>query len=150
MNFPAGIKVVLILAALASASGCSSNVGPAVYKEVSRVKSPDSRYDAVLISIRHDVLGNNDHLLYIVPSGRVFNEKDSAFNRSYLTIRCFKGLEITWREKQLLEIGFEQALIDDYRNCANVTENIESPTVIELRLAPRAPSALPEPCPCGK
>ena len=115
-----------------------------------RVKSPDAKFEAVLISAWTDAPGNNSHLLYIVPAGRKFDKNDAAFGRSYLNILCFEGVQLVWKEPQTLEVQYREAHIAEFRNCANLTENPDSPYIVELRLAPQGASALPGRCPCLK
>ena len=121
-----------------------------IYEEVMRVKSPDAKFEAVLVSAAGHVIGNNSHLLYIVPAGRKLDKNVAAFGRSYLSVRCFEGLKLVWREAKILEVQYQEALIDEFRNCANLTENPDSPHVIELRLVPQGTSTLPRRCPCLK
>jgi hypothetical protein len=150
MNNVAAIVAGLILLAACLLAGCNRGYGETTYEEVMRVKSQDGKFDAVLISAWTDVIGNNSHLLYIVPAGSKFNKNDAAFGRSYLSVRCFEGLKLVWRESKMLEVQYQEALIDEFRNCANVTENPDSPHVLELRLSPQGASALPDKCPCLK
>ena len=150
MNKIAVVISSLTLVAICVLVGCNRGYGETTYEEVMRVKSPDAKFDAVLISAVTDVIGNNSHLLYIVPSGRKFNKSNAAFARSYLNVRCFEGFQLVWKGSKVLEVQYQEALIDEFRNCANLTENTDSPYVVELRLAPQAASALPGQCPCLK
>ncbi len=129
-------------------AGCNRGFGETIYEEVMRVKSPDAKFEAVLISAWTDAPGNNSHFLYIVPAGRKFDEKDPAFARSYLNILCFEGVRLIWKESKLLEIQYNEGHIAEFRNCANLTENPDSAYVVELRLAPQGVWALPKRCPC--
>lgn len=142
--------VCLLLISVCILCTCSASGEGTTYEEVMRVRSPDGRHEAVIISVIGHVLGNNSHLLYIVPAGRKFDKKDSSFTRSYLSIRCFDGLQLIWRDPNILEIQYKEALIDEFRNCANLTEKPDSPYVVELRLAPISTWALPKRCPCLK
>lgn len=150
MNKVTAIVAGLILLATCLSAGCNRRNGEMIYEEVMRVKSPDEKVEAVLVSTVGHVIGNNSHLLYIVPAGRKYDRSDAAFGRSYLSARCFENLKLVWREAQTLEVQYQEALIDEFRNCANLTDNPEQPHVIELRLAPQGASALPSRCPCLK
>jgi hypothetical protein len=115
-----------------------------------RTKSPDNKYEAVLVSAMTDVVGNNSHYLYVIPAGRKFDIKDASFSRRYLNIRCFEGLRIIWETPKILEVQYKEALIEEFRNCVNLTENADAPFIVELRLTPLTTSALPNDCPCLK
>ena len=150
MNKVAAVVTGPIILAVCLLAGCNRGDGETTYEEVMRVKSPDAKFEAVLISATTDVIGNNSNLLYIVPAGRAFDKNDPAFARSYLNILCFEGVELVWKESRMLEIQYKEAHIAEFRNCANLTENPDSPYVVELRLAPQGALALPSRCPCVK
>lgn len=144
------LLMVFLLIPIYLQSACMKATGETTYEEITRIKSSDNKYEAVLVSATTDVIGNNSHYLYIVPTGRKFDVKDVNFSRRYLNIRCFEGLQLIWQDPKILEVQYKEALIEEFRNCVNLTEDPESPFIVELRLTPLTTFALPGNCPCLK
>jgi hypothetical protein len=148
MNKAAAVVTIHVALAICLLAGCNHRNDEGTYEEVMRVKSPDAKFKAVLFSYVGHVLGNNIHYLYTVPAGRKFDKNDAAFARSYLTVHCFESLILVWKESKMLEVQYREALIDEFRNCANLTDNPDVSHIIELRLAPQMASALPSDTTC--
>lgn len=75
-------------------------------------------------------------MLYLVPAGarlRVKEEGDCIFAADHI-----KGLNIHWKEPQLLEIQYDEARIFQFKNFWQSAEVQNFRYVLEIRLGPTA------------
>jgi hypothetical protein len=111
--------------------------------EESRVTSPDGQFDAVMI--REDgggAAGRWEWYVYIVAKGNVVDESEghAVFNAGTLT-----GEKLVWGQEHLLEIRYDIAYINQFRNLWGSYEIHNSGGMgehdyfVEIRLVPSRP-----------
>ncbi len=129
----------IVFAALLSAagviSGCFFGGGLCSYEEISRVKSPDSFVDAVLVQSNCGATTPYGYLLCIVPTGGKYKKDEYLLNADHVD-----GLEIHWRQPKLLEIRYREARIFHFSNFWHTREVQDFAYVVELRLVPSSPT----------
>ena len=105
-----------------------------------RVASPDGRLDAVMIREMYGgAVGGIEWRVYIVPRGLAVPSKyqNPVFGASDLTAE-----KLVWLQPHLLEIGYDRAAIEGFRNLwaldevDNVGSSGEGDYFVEIRLAP--------------
>jgi hypothetical protein len=108
--------------------------------ELSRVTSPDGAFDAVLITEGYGgAVGGVDWFAYIVRKGQPapIGPAKAFFDASDL-----EGGKLTWRYPHLVEIHFDRAHIESFRNVwglheiEDVGSAGEREYFVEIRLAP--------------
>jgi hypothetical protein len=133
------ICVYATLGAMVSCTGRASNARV----EEARVSSPDGRFDAVLTreSTAGGALGSLIWNVFIVPKGDAApsDEKYSLFSASVL-----RGQKLAWKQNHLLEVHFDIAEIQEFRNIwgTNESENRgwrKGDYLAEVRLVPSSP-----------
>jgi len=134
------------IAALAVAlCGCGptavvpSLAGSWEYKEVKRIKSPDSVVEAVLLTGDAGATTASTTFLYLVPAGSRLDRKSEEknnLNRSVFVADHLSNLTIVWKSPRLVEIGYEEARIHHFENRWYHRDIQDYHYVVELRLAP--------------
>jgi hypothetical protein len=134
---------VLTIALLAflffALSGCGvvPTSGPLSSDEEERVTSPDGLLDAILL--REDgggAAGGWEWYVYIAARGKPAEEGSAhlIFNAGTLT-----GEKLVWRQQHLLEIQYNIADINQFRNLAvahPIVNGVQQDYLVEIRLAP--------------
>ena len=124
-------------------SGQTSKTGIFLGSEESRVTSPDGQLDAVII--REDgggAAGGWEWYVYIVAKGSGVDESKAhpVFNAGTLTDE-----KVVWSQEHLLEIHYDIAVINQFRNIWGSDEmqddgsTGESHRFVEIRLVPSHP-----------
>jgi hypothetical protein len=115
-----------------------------VRKEEMRIIDPDAPFDAVVIGDYYGgAMGGIDWSIYIVPRGKtVSDQQKPVFEASTLD-----GEKLVWRERHVLEVHYDLASIEGFRNvwCSDEIQRVSGPEsdyCIEIRLAP--PNGDPE------
>jgi hypothetical protein len=129
------------LCLLAGCSGGSSGpVGGGARVEEVRVASPDGRYDALITreSIG-GVLGGVYWNVFIVPKGASAAKEDDR--NTILNAAVLRGEKLVWKQGHLLEIHYDMAHIEQFRNLwgSNELEGRgprEGDYLVEARLVP--------------
>jgi hypothetical protein len=101
--------------------------------EEARATSPDQRFDAVVLRESYGgAAGGIEWFVFIVPKGKSPTFGWSRFNSFILEAATVSGLRLSWRGASLLEIGYERASIEYFRN-TEFTGRADP--IIEIRLA---------------
>jgi|HubBroStandDraft_6_1064221.scaffolds.fasta_scaffold329918_1 hypothetical protein len=130
------LGTAIVVCVLASCEGRTYNK----WVEEARVTSPDDRFDAVITREESPggAMGNLYWNVFIVPKGAAVpkDEKHTLF-----TADSLRGEKLVWTRKHLLDIHYDFAEIDGFRN--NWGENEvkdrgwrEGDYLVEVRLVP--------------
>ena len=126
-----GIATVLLsLTALFALRACAGDVS---IKEWKRVRSPDGRVDAVVLSSGGGgALGSDVFWVTLVPAGTgVTGKENDVFNAMHVN-----PLNIRWLEPRVVEIAYGHAVISGFVNHwsdSRVSGTLEAPVEIRLR-----------------
>jgi hypothetical protein len=101
-------------------------------EEISRVSSPDSVVDAVLVEVNGGATTSTEYYLYIVPKGEKYKKGYQS-----LVIDHDKGLKIFWKQDKFLVIEYDEGRILQFRNYWEAREVQNFKYVVELRLVPK-------------
>ena len=133
--------VAIILCFLTSCVGRTNT-----WVEESRVTSPDDRFDAVITreASPGGVLGSLYWNIFIVPKGAPAPKNDK---HTLFTADVLRGEKLVWTQKHLLDIHYDFAEIDEFRNNwgENEVQDRESRRgdyLVEVRLVPSADFSL--------
>ncbi len=108
--------------------------------QVIRVTSPDGKLDAVMVREMYGgAVGGTEWYVYIVPKSvsGPSDRQDPVFDASDLTAE-----RLVWQQPHLLEIGYDRAAIEKFRNLwaldevESVGSSGEGDYFVEIRLAP--------------
>jgi hypothetical protein len=116
-----------------------------MFEEVWRSSSPDGKVDAVLMNYDAGATTSLIEMLYLVPAGQKITRWDMKLQNYTPVFRAdhTQGRTITWSGKQLLEIKYEKARINHFRNHAYPLAREGSYDVVEIRETPlTAPPSL--------
>ncbi len=138
MNTRLAIPLFFILLVL-FADGCS----PCEYEEVMRIKSPDSKVEAVHVRGNCGATTPFTENVFIVPLGDKTPEPKADY--AMFLADHTDGLKIVWRELKILEIHYNQARIFKFTNFWHSKKVDDFSYVVEIRLVPLKPDfSLPE------
>jgi hypothetical protein len=143
------LRITYALGAAALIALCLSGCGKATlagkweYTEVKRIRAPDSLVDAVIAWGTSGATDPGTTYVYLVPAGDALSnpgETKPVFEAEYL-----KGFKVQWTGRNLLEIGYEKAMISSFMNYWYSRKVEKYRHVVEVRLEPARPnvSALP-------
>jgi hypothetical protein len=118
------------LAVLFLSAGCSAFVPG---DEISRVTSPDSVVDAVLVEVDGGALSSNEQILYIVPKGEKYEKGHELFVGDHI-----EGLKVFWKQDKFLVIQYDQGRVFRFSSFWESREVQNFRYVVELRLMPTA------------
>jgi hypothetical protein len=109
------LRCFAVIAGLCFSVGCDGTLaGKWEYREIARVKSPDSPYEAVVVEGGGGATTSTVTSVYIVPSGSRIHEKDRE--RSLFDADHMSGFELKWASADLLQIHYIEARIMGFRN----------------------------------
>jgi hypothetical protein len=140
---PRHLRTAIIMLAMSLGfCSCRAHSVESQSDEVMRVSSPDGRIDAVAIYESYDgAIGGFEWRVYLVTKGKkVTKELKPLFVASTLA-----GEKLKWRQDHLLEIKYDLAHIESFRNLwglsevENVGSTGERDYYVEVRLAPSTP-----------
>jgi hypothetical protein len=104
--------------------------------EEARATSPDQRFDAVVLRESYGgAAGGIEWFVFIVPKGETPIFGWGRFYNFILEAASVSGLRLSWHDSRLLEIGYDRASIEYFRN---VEFTGRSTPLIEIRLATQA------------
>jgi hypothetical protein len=117
-------------------TGCGEQTlaGKWEYKEVNRIKSPDSLVDALVIEGDAGATTSTATSVYLVPVGGSVDPEDRL--RSLFTADHLKNFAIEWKEPKLLEIRYDEGRIFGFMNFWSSREVQQFHYVVEIKLAP--------------
>lgn len=144
--------ILIILCELFFLAGCGSrqistnndeafSLMKPVSKEIMRVKSPDSKVDAVVITRDVGATSAEATFIYLIPHGRKINENDddnTVFIGDYV-----KNLNVLWSEWRFLEIHYDEARISKFKNYWESQEVDDYHYHVEIKLFPKEGNSLP-------
>ena len=132
LNFLSTLGLLLCVLPL---SGCSL-AGSWVYKESQRIASPDGQTDAVIITGDAGAVTRTQTYVVITAIHGVVDTKtinrDAAFRGNHM-----KNFKVVWLKPDLLEIQYDEALIDGFSNLRYVRRGSRLDPV-EIRLSPQS------------
>lgn len=105
--------------------------------EISRLKSPDSMVEAVLIRTNAGATTSYGYHLYIIPFGKKIKNEYEVFRADRVD-----SLDIYWKENNFLEIKFKKAQIFNFKNFWFSKEVQNYRYIVEIRLMPLDPHSL--------
>ena len=137
--FVAGIAVAVFVGARLNAIA-SRSVFPMQYREVGRAVSPDGVVEAVLVETDCGVPCSVGCAVRIVPKGM---KASTGLPEPVFLAQYIVNPRIRWLEPHLLEVAFDKALINSFRNIeyplAHSGEKGSFRYMVEIRLAPSSP-----------
>jgi hypothetical protein len=111
--------------------------------EEARATSPDGRFDAVITreASPGGALGSLYWNVFIIPKGDAAPKEDK---HSLFTATVMRGEKLVWKQNHLLEIHYDIAEIEEFRNFWGSNEvqdrgEREGDYLAELRLVPSSP-----------
>lgn len=133
------VKITCVLVFIACAwclAGCFNLAGDWVFKEVGRIKSPDGQVEALIVTGEAGATTSLETLVLIVePGGQVKTQKllnsKAMFRASHL-----KNFKVVWKEPKLLEIQYDEARIDQFKNLWESWKGRDMSYAVEVRLNP--------------
>lgn len=139
LKFTSMATVAVALCACSPSAIVSSLAGDWEYKEVKRIKSPDSTVEAVLLTGDAGATTATTTFLYLVPAGSRLDPKKEAednLNKDVFVADHLSNLTVAWKNPRLIEIGYEEARIHHFQNIWSHRDVRYYRYVVELRLAP--------------
>lgn len=116
-------------------TGCSL-AGGWVYKEAQRIASPDGQTEAVIVTGDAGAVTRTETYVVITAIHGVVDtktiNKDAAFSGNHM-----KNFKVVWLKPDLLEIQYDEALIDGFSNLRYVRRSGRLDGV-EIRLSPQS------------
>lgn len=130
------IRQLCLVGCMLYFAGCFNIAGSWEFQEKTRIKSPDSEVEAVVLTGDAGATTSTVTFVLIVPRGRTVDtnstpEADVVFRAEHL-----KGFNVAWKQSGLLEIQYDEARIWQFRNLWSVWEGRASSYAVEIRLAP--------------
>lgn len=111
--------------------------------EEGRTTSPDGQFDAVIVSEAWGGgAGGFEWYVYILEKGKVPSRSYSSYPNYVFRADELRGEKLVWAQPHLLEIRYDKADIDFFRNLWGEHEirNVGSQGfLVEIRLAPFSP-----------
>ena len=135
-------RILTMLTLFTSLALCGCNpsgislAGKWEYSEVSRIKSPDPKVEAVLLKGDAGATTATTYSLYLVPSGKRADPKSTNENRACFVADHIKNLNMVWKKSRLLQIQYEEARIIHFENLWQHRDVQDFHYVVELRLVP--------------
>ena len=139
-RLPATLMLMLVTVALIYLPGCSRSpegsfiAGTWKYQEVKRVKSPDSRFEVVIITGDAGATTATRTFVVVVPMGMQIDTNTSPSEAVFVADHL-KGFKVLWKNNQFLMVQYDEARISDYENLKELLVGQEY-YPIEIRLAP--------------
>ncbi|RYZ80092.1 MAG: hypothetical protein EOP06_25965 [Proteobacteria bacterium] len=113
IRFPVGI----ILCLFGTLYGCDIAASDSLTKtEVSRVTSPDKKYDFVSYAVEGGATVANRNELYLTAVGETDREKGTLI----MQLRDVNPVEVAWRDKESANIPIGGKKLDNFKNYAYV------------------------------
>ena len=110
-------------------------------KEIARVTSPDGTVDAVSVESNCGVPCSLEYHLSIVPKGAPAPGKAED---EVLYAENAVNPRVKWKDRRLLEFGYDKARIEYFRNIAypflHSEDKAAADYMVEIRLAPSSPT----------
>ena len=138
-------KCLLVAVSAVALCGCGpgaivpSIAGKWEYREVKRIKSPDSVVEAVLFTGDAGATTATATYLYLVPAGSRLDpkkEEERNGNKACFVADDLSNLSVIWRNPRLIEIGYQGARIHHFQNMWYHRGVQDYHYVVELRLSP--------------
>jgi hypothetical protein len=129
------VTCLLPVTVLLCFGGCGL-AGSWEYKEVSRIKSPDSLVDAVVVTGDAGATTSTTTILFIVPAGAKIDLKKLPDGGQVFVADHIKNLSVMWKQAQLLKIQYDEARIFKFSNVWMNKEVRNYQYVVEAQLAP--------------
>jgi len=131
--------VMLILISVVCGFGCSRKPFiplKVVYKQEKRIRSPDFKVDAVLITGDAGAVTSEETYVFILPAEKTINMDSLDRSGAVFMGDHLKGFDVRWRENNLLIIRYDEARIDGFKNHFDVFGNDRYTYPVEIRLEP--------------
>jgi len=135
-----------VLACICCLAGCTGSIaGDWVFHEVKRVASPDGRFEAVILTGDAGATTSTVTVLRIVRAGVKIGSGRPLDSEVVLWASHVKNLDVLWKQPKLVDIHFDEARIDIFKNHKEIQRSGDMWDVIEARLCPTSPDfSLPE------
>jgi hypothetical protein len=137
-NIPTLAWIVIAAIGLYLAGGCSKQEGSWAgtweYKEISRIKSPDSLVEAVIVEGDAGATTSTVTYIYLVPAGKAVDT--ATTEKSLFAADHLKNFKVEWKESKLLEIHYNEAEIFNFRNFWQSRDIQDFHYVVEAKLVP--------------
>jgi hypothetical protein len=140
------IALLSVLACICCLAGCKGSIAGAwVFHEVKRVGSREGRFEAVILTGDAGATTSTATVVRIVRAGVKIGSGRPLDSEVVLWASDVKNLVILWKQPKLLDIHFDEARIDLFKNHAEIQRSGDVWDVIEVRLCPTSPDfSLPE------
>lgn len=135
-----------VLACVYCLTGCSGSIaGDWVFHEVARVKSPEGQFEAVILTGDAGATTSTATIVRIVRAGVMIGSGRPPDYEVVLWASDARNLVVLWKQRGLVDIHFDEARIDLFKNHEEIQRAPGSWDVIEVRLCPTSPDfSLPE------
>jgi hypothetical protein len=140
------VAFLSVLACICCLAGCGKSiVGDWVFHEVKRVRSSDGQFDAVILTGDAGATTRTATVVRVIKAGvKIGSEKPPDYEVVFWAADV-KNLVVLWKQPKLVDICFDEASIDQFKNHMEIQRSQDTWDVIELRLRPTSPDfSLPE------
>jgi hypothetical protein len=137
-SFLAGVVSVIVVPEMIR-TVVSHTIFPITRTETSRITSPDGAVDAVMSKTECGAPCSTGYSVYIVPRG---SNVSSDAKRVLFSADDMVDDRLLWKQPHLLEIAYDKALINSFRNVAypfgEAGKQESWRYAVEIRLAPNS------------
>jgi hypothetical protein len=140
------IALLSILACICCLAGCGKSIaGDWVFHEIKRVQSSDGQFDAVILTGDAGATTRATTVVRVVKAGvKIGGEKPAEYEIVFWATDV-KNLVVVWKQPKLVDICFDEASIDLFKNHNEIQRSPNIWDVIEVRLRPASPDfSLPQ------
>ncbi len=140
------IALLSVLACNCCFVGCTGTIaGDWVFREVKRVRSPGGQFEAVILTGDGGATTREATLVRILRTGEKIGTGRPPDSEVVLWASDVKNLVVLWKLPRLVDIHFDEASIDLFKNHEDIPRSQDKWDVIEARLCPTSPDfSLPE------
>ena len=125
--------------------GCSKSLARKwEFKEVKRTPSPDGRFEAVILTGEAGATTSVVTVVRVVKAGEKIGHGRPQDNEVVLWADNLKNFVVLWKQPKLLDVCFDEARIDIFKNHQEIETSQDAWDVAEIRLCPKNPISLPE------
>jgi hypothetical protein len=138
--------LLAVLACFCCLAGCTGSLaGDWVFHEVKRVRSPEGGFEAVILTGDAGATTSTVTVVRIVKAGEKIGSGRPADSDVVLWSGDVKNLVVLWKHPKLVDIYFDEARIDLFKNHEEIQRSRDQWDVVEVRLCPTSSEfSLPE------
>jgi len=108
---------------------------PWTFSEFKRLKSPKGQVEAVVLTGEAGAVAPMTTFVVVVPAGSPVSLKEPTDKQIVFRADHLRGFDLVWRQPQLLEIGYQEAIISHFENLIEVIGRGSDWYPVEIHLA---------------